>query len=193
MKRSKTGKPSGYVKFHAFNELGEHAAGIREALKTLKKDDPIDYQSQDYKPIKIGAPGTVYGNKGYGFGGRMTPEDRRSIERQKALDITARVFESLIGKSETKTQKSFGEIMDEIRAESRENCCVDPPGGDEMTPFNFLRKKITPGLSLESVEFLTYLLTYVSNLFRILVSSSSSSKLRKASLVVVVVVGRWFL
>jgi ABC-type multidrug transport system permease subunit len=62
-----------------------------------------------------------------------------------------------------------------------------------MTPFNFLRKKITPGLSLESVEFLTYLLTYVSNLFRILVSSSSS-KLRKASLVVVVVVvGRWFL
>jgi len=61
-----------------------------------------------------------------------------------------------------------------------------------MTPFNFLRKKITPGLSLESVEFLTYLLTYVSNLFRILVSSSS--KLRKASLVVVVVVvGRWFL
>ncbi len=42
-----------------------------------------------------------------------------------------------------------------------------------MTPFNFLRKKITPGLSLESVEFLTYLLTYVSNLIRILVSSSS--------------------
>ena len=63
-----------------------------------------------------------------------------------------------------------------------------------MTPFNFLRKKITPGLSLESVEFLTYLLTYVSNLFRILVSSSSSSKLKNASLVVVVVVvGRWFL
>ena len=114
----KDGKPSGYVKFHAFNELGEHAAGIREALKTLKKDDPIDYQSQDYKPIKIGAPGTVYGNKGGGGFGRMTPEDRRSIERQKALDITARVFESLIGKSETKTQKSFGEIMDEIRAEA---------------------------------------------------------------------------
>jgi len=41
------------------------------------------------------------------------------------------------------------------------------------------------------VEFLTYLLTYVSNLIRILVSSS---KLRKTILVVVVVVvvGRWF-
>jgi len=59
-----------------------------------------------------------------------------------------------------------------------------------MTPFNFLRKKITPSLSLESVEFLTYLITYVSNLIRILVPSSS--KLREASLVVVVVVGRWF-
>lgn len=116
----KDGKPSGYVKFHAFNELGEHAAGIREALKTLKKDDPIDYQSQDYKPIKIGAPGTVYGNgnKGNGGYGRMSPEDRRSIERQKALDVTARVFESLIAKSETKVQKTFSEIMDEIRAEA---------------------------------------------------------------------------
>lgn len=48
----------------------------------------------------------------------MTPEDRRSIERQKALDVTARVFESLIGKSETKVQKTFSEIMAEIRAEA---------------------------------------------------------------------------
>jgi len=118
IEKVKDGKPSGYVKFHAFNELGEHAAGIREALKTLKKDDPIDYQSQNYKPIKIGAPGTVYGNKGYGFGGRMTPEDRRSIERQKSLDVTARVYESLIGKSESKTTKSFSEIMNEIRTEA---------------------------------------------------------------------------
>ena len=65
-----------------------------------------------------------------------------------------------------------------------------------MTPFNFLRKKFTQNLSHTLVEFLTYLLTYVSNLIRILVPSSSS-KLRKASLVVVVVVvvvvGRWFL
>ncbi len=115
----KDGKPSGYVKFHAFNELGEHAAGIREALKTLKKDDPIDYQSQDYKPIKIGAPGTVYGNKG-GFGGRMTPEDRRSIE-------------SLIGKSETKIQKSFAEIMQEIREEAEKTAqwIHEPPKGGQ--------------------------------------------------------------
>lgn len=61
-----------------------------------------------------------------------------------------------------------------------------------MTLFNFLRKKITPDGCLDLVEFLTYLLTYVSNLIRILVSSSSSSsKLREASLVVVVV-GRRF-
>lgn len=56
---------------------------------------------------------------------------------------------------------------------------------------NFLRKKFTQNLSHTLVEFLTYLLTYVSNLIRILVPSSSS-KLREASLVVVVVVGRWF-
>jgi len=56
---------------------------------------------------------------------------------------------------------------------------------------NFLRKKFTQNLSHTLVEFLTYLLTYVSNLIRILVPSSSS-KLREASLVVVVVVvGRW--
>lgn len=60
-----------------------------------------------------------------------------------------------------------------------------------MTLFNFLRKKITPDGCLDLVEFLTYLLTYVSNLIRILVSSSSSSKLREAILVVVVV-GRRF-
>ena len=118
IERVRDGAPTGDVKFFPFSELGEHAAGIREALKTLKKDDPIDYQSQDYKPIKIGAPGTVYGNKGGGGFGRMTPEDRRSIERQKALDITARVFESLIGKSESKTTKSFSEIMAEILVEA---------------------------------------------------------------------------
>lgn len=51
---------------------------------------------------------------------------------------------------------------------------------------------LTPDGCLDLVEFLTYLLTYVSNLIRILVSSSSSSsKLREASLVVVVV-GRRF-
>ena len=55
---------------------------------------------------------------------------------------------------------------------------------------NFLRKKFTQNLSHTLVEFLTYLITYVSNLIRILVPSSS--KLREASLVVVVVVGRWF-
>lgn len=60
-----------------------------------------------------------------------------------------------------------------------------------MISSNFLRKKYTQDHSLTFVEFLTYLLTYVSNLIRILVSSSSSSKLREASLVVVVV-GRRF-
>ena len=60
-----------------------------------------------------------------------------------------------------------------------------------MIPSDFLRKKFTQNLSHTLVEFLTYLLTYVSNLIRILVPSSS--KLREASLVVVVVVvGRWF-
>jgi len=60
-----------------------------------------------------------------------------------------------------------------------------------MIPSDFLRKKFTQNLSHTLVvEFLTYLITYVSNLIRILVPSSS--KLREASLVVVVVVGRWF-
>ena len=61
-----------------------------------------------------------------------------------------------------------------------------------MTSHNFLRKKFLRNHHVVLTEFLTYLLTYVSNLIRILVSSSSSSKLREASLVVVVVVGRWF-
>lgn len=42
-----------------------------------------------------------------------------------------------------------------------------------MISSNFIRKKFTQDLSLKFVEFLTYLLTYVSNLIRILVSSSS--------------------
>ena len=119
IEQMKNGAPTGTVKFFTFSELGEHAADIREALSTLKQGDNIDYQSQNYKPIKIGAPGTVYQRQGGGGGyGRLTPEDRRSIERQKALDITARVYETIVGKSEAKTQKTFAEIMAEIREEA---------------------------------------------------------------------------
>ena len=118
IERVKDGAPTGDVKFYPFADLGEHAAEIKDEASKLQKDQQIDYQTSNYKPVKIGPAGSLNSGRGGGFGGRMTPEDRRSIERQKALDITARVFESLIGKSETKTQKSFGEIMDVIRAEA---------------------------------------------------------------------------
>lgn len=119
IERMKNGAPTGIVKFFTFTELGEHAADIREALSALKTGDNIDYRSQNYKPIKIGAPGTVYQLQGGGGGyGRLTPEDRRSIERQKALDITARVYETMVGEREAKTQKTFAEIMAEIREEA---------------------------------------------------------------------------
>ena len=114
IERMKDNKASGDVKFYQFSELGEHAATIKESLKTLQRDQQIDYQTVNYKPVKIGPAGSLNGGKGGGFG-RMTPEDRRSIERQKALDITARVYESLVGKSESKTSKTFPEIMQEIR------------------------------------------------------------------------------
>ena len=117
LEQMKNGQPTGVVKYYNFADL-EHGNEIKESLKPLKKDDHVDYQTIDYKPIKIGAPGTVYSNKGGGSWGRMTPEDRRSIERQKALDITARVFESQIGRSESKTNKTFCQIMEEILKES---------------------------------------------------------------------------
>jgi len=57
-----------------------------------------------------------------------------------------------------------------------------------MTSHNFLRKKFLRNHHVVLTEFLTYLITYVSNYFLILFSSSL---LRKASLVVVVG-KRWF-
>jgi len=118
IERVKDGAPTGDVKFYPFADLGEHAAEIKDAASKLQKDQQIDYQTSNYKPVKIGPAGSLNSGRGGGFGGRMTPEDRRSIERQKSLDVTARVYESLIGKSETKTQKSFAEIMNEIRTEA---------------------------------------------------------------------------
>ena len=52
IEQMKNGAPTGTVKFFTFSELGEHAADIREALSTLKQGDNIDYQSQNYKPIR---------------------------------------------------------------------------------------------------------------------------------------------
>ena len=118
IERVKNGLPTGEVKFYPFSDLGEHATEIKTVASKLEKDQLIDYQTCNYKPVKIGPAGTLNGGRGGGGFGRMTPEDRRSIERQKALDVTARVFESLIGKSETKVQKTFSEIMAEIRAEA---------------------------------------------------------------------------
>jgi hypothetical protein len=118
IERVKDGAPTGDVKFYPFADLGEHAAEIKEAASKLQKDQQIDYQTSNYKPVKIGPAGSLTHARGGWSGGRVTPEDRRSIERQKALDITARVFESLIGKSESKTTKSFSEIMAEILVEA---------------------------------------------------------------------------
>jgi len=85
---------------------------------TIDKTKHFDGGIQLLTDIAAKSNGGGNGYKG-GGGYKKSPEEIRSIENQKSLDIAARVFESLIGKSDTKVSKTYKEIMAEIRAEAR--------------------------------------------------------------------------
>jgi hypothetical protein len=119
IERLKDGQPSGDVKFYSSADLGAAWEKIKESLKDLKKNQQIDYQTSNYKPIAVGAAGTLNkGKGGGGWGSPKSPEERRSIEKQKAADIVSRVYVACIDKSHEPIPKTFHEMMATIREET---------------------------------------------------------------------------
>lgn len=94
----------------------------KEQLKTIKIGDKVDvaYDLNGYDKTltKVAIKGSKpYG--GYGGGSKpKSPEERRSIERQKAADIVSRVYVACIDRSNEPVPKTFKEMMVTIREET---------------------------------------------------------------------------
>jgi hypothetical protein len=113
LQRTKNGEPTGDVRFYAFTDLGEHAESIRESIKTLQKDQVVDYQTINYVPIKIGAKGTVYsGGNGKKFYDPEAEKRRQIlIARQSCLERSVELWLGVKPDNATLNQESLNSIL----------------------------------------------------------------------------------
>jgi hypothetical protein len=115
IERMKDGQPSGDVKFFSSGDIGAAWGAIKESLKSLHKDQQIDYQTSNYKPIAVGAAGTLNkGKGGGGYGQPRSPEERMSIVLQSIFKSTSELYVECLKCQKPPTQKTFHEAMDEV-------------------------------------------------------------------------------